>query len=85
MRRKQQTKGYIDGKTKVSQLGWVSEDRLEADVQQERQHFGELARRDGMAHPIKAVESTDELLVVFYEEAGMYLMIQWIKERDETS
>lgn len=78
MRQKVQTRGQVNGTTKVTQLGWVSEDKLEADVQQEREHFGRLALRDDLREPIRAIENTDDLLVVFYVTGGEYLMIQWL-------
>jgi hypothetical protein len=80
MRKKIQTRGEVNGSTTVTQLGWVAEDRLEADVQQEKEHFSRLAMRDDLLVPIKAVEATDELLVVFYATGASYLMIQWVTE-----
>lgn len=83
MRKKVQTRGKVNGNVKVTQLGWVAEDRLEADVQQEREHFARLALRDDLREPIRAIENTDDLLVVFYETGGEYLMIQWLADQPE--
>ena len=83
MRRKVQTRGKVNGEVKVTQLGWVAEDKLEADVQQEKEHFTRLALRDDLKDQIRNVETTEALLVVFYETEGEYLMIQWVLDDGE--
>lgn len=81
-RKKVQTRGAVNGTVKVTQLGWCAEDKLEADVQQEKEHFTRLALRADLRKPIRTVETTDDLLVVFYEAAGEYLMIQWLRDAE---
>lgn len=79
-RKKVQTRGKVNGTVKVTQLGWVAEDGVEADIQQEKEHFTRLALRADLKEPIRTVETTDDLLVVFYEAGGEYLMIQWLAD-----
>lgn len=85
MRKKVQTRGQANGSGSITQLGWVAEERLEADIEQERHHFSRIAARDGLKNPIKDVTTNDALLVVVYENDGQFLLIQWLTEQDQTS
>jgi CRISPR/Cas system CSM-associated protein Csm5 (group 7 of RAMP superfamily) len=80
MRRKFQTTVRPNGKTPVvTQLGWVSDDRIEADMQQEREHFARLAMRNDLTSQIQSIEEATDTLTIIHE-SGKVIVVHWVAD-----
>jgi hypothetical protein len=81
MRKKFQTSVRPDGSTNVVQLGYVAEDRLDADKSQERHFAAKLAMKPAIADTILEIVETDETLVRVYQ-SGTVRVTHWVAQSE---
>ena len=78
MRKKFQTTVQASGSSDVMQLGWIAEDRLDDDMDHEKERFSALARRPETARQIQTVERTENTVVAVFE-CGTVKVVHWVK------
>jgi len=78
--KKIQTTVQANGDTSVTELGWVSTENLDRDMDRERQRFSAIARTGRSIYKdIQTVETTTTSVVVIYE-SGTVRVINYVPE-----